>query len=133
MGRWAKEPLDDASTAMACLKKLERAGHDVLVYPDAEEWIEAELLRRQLQEQTAEIRLDPQDHPLRTTLLRQPLLPYQMDGVAFAAGAGRAILADDMGLGKTIQGIGAAELLARLVGIQRVLVICPASRQGTVA
>ncbi len=130
VGRWAKEPLNDASTAMVCLQKLERAGHDVLVYPDAEEWIEAELLRRQLQEQTAEISRDPQHHPLRTTLLRQPLLPYQMDGVAFAAGAGRAILADDMGLGKTIQGIGTAELLARMVGIQRVLVICPASVKG---
>jgi dihydroxy-acid dehydratase len=36
---------------------------------------------------------------------------------AFAAGAGRAILADDMGLGKTIQGIGVAEMLAREAGI----------------
>ena len=32
-----------------------------------------------------------------------------------------------MGLGKTIQGIGIAELLAREVGISRVLVVCPAS------
>ena len=48
-----------------------------------------------------------------------------MDGIAFAAGAGRAILADDMGLGKTIQGIGVAEMLAREAGIERVLVVCP--------
>ncbi len=40
------------------------------------------------------------------------LLPYQLDGIAFAAGAGRAVLADEMGLGKTIQGVGVAELLA---------------------
>jgi SNF2 family DNA or RNA helicase len=32
-----------------------------------------------------------------------------------------------MGLGKTIQGIGLAELLSREAGIQKVLVICPAS------
>ncbi len=64
---------------------------------------------------------------MRTTLLKVPLLPYQMDGVAFAVGAGRAILADDMGLGKTIQGVGTAELLAREAEIQKVLVICPAS------
>jgi len=32
-----------------------------------------------------------------------------------------------MGLGKTVQGIGTAELLARLAGIERVLVVCPAS------
>jgi SNF2 family DNA or RNA helicase len=50
-----------------------------------------------------------------------------MDGIAFAVGAGRAILADDMGLGKTMQGIGIAELLSREVGISRVLVVCPAS------
>ncbi len=31
------------------------------------------------------------------------------------------------GLGKTIQGIGVAELLARLADIRRVLVVCPAS------
>ncbi len=55
------------------------------------------------------------------------LLPYQLDGIAFAAGAGRAVLADDMGLGKTIQGVGVAELLAREADVQRVLVICPTS------
>ncbi|XZE18336.1 SNF2-related protein [Pirellulaceae bacterium SH449] len=32
-----------------------------------------------------------------------------------------------MGLGKTIQGIGTAELFARLAGIKNVLVVCPAS------
>src|SRR5439155_3014453 len=74
-----------------------------------------------------EIRRDPDKHPLRTKLLKIPLLPYQLDGVAFAVGAGRAILADDMGLGKTIQGVGVAELLARQAGISRVLVVCPAS------
>ena len=63
-------------------------------------------------------------------MLNVELLPYQLDGIAFAVGAGRAILADDMGLGKTIQGIGTAELLARLAGIGRVLVICPASLKG---
>jgi SNF2 family DNA or RNA helicase len=55
------------------------------------------------------------------------LLPYQLDGIAFAAGAERAILADDMGLGKTIQGIGMAELLAQEAGIRKVLIVCPAS------
>ncbi|MGQ9651451.1 MAG: DEAD/DEAH box helicase [Phycisphaerae bacterium] len=50
-----------------------------------------------------------------------------MDGIAFAVGAGRAILADDMGLGKTIQGIGVAELLAREVNIRKVLIVCPTS------
>ncbi len=50
---------------------------------------------------------------LRKTLLNAELLPYQLDGIAFAAGAGRAVLADEMGLGKTIQGVGVAEFLAQ--------------------
>ena len=66
-------------------------------------------------------------HPLRKKLLKAELFAYQLDGIAFAAGAGRAILADDMGLGKTIQGIGVAELLARFAEIKRVLIVCPAS------
>ncbi len=39
----------------------------------------------------------------------------------------RALLADEMELGKTIQAIAAWELLARRNGIERVLVVCPAS------
>ena len=62
---------------------------------------------------------------MRTELLKEPLLPYQLDGIAFAVGAGRAVLADDMGLGKTIQGIGVAELLSHVAGVQRVLIVCP--------
>ena len=73
------------------------------------------------------IRADPTAHPLRRELLDTELLPYQLDGIAFAVGAGRAILADDMGLGKTIQAIGVAELLRREFGIRKVLVVCPAS------
>lgn len=42
----------------------------------------------------------------------------------------RALLADEMGLGKTIQAIAACELLRRLRGIERVLVISPTSLKG---
>ena len=97
------------------------------VTPDAEEFIERHLLAARMAKLVTEIRRAPGKHPLRVTLLREPLLPYQLDGIAFAAGAGRAVLADEMGLGKTIQGVGVAELLAREVGIRKVLVVCPAS------
>lgn len=126
-GPFVETPLIDANDALRRIRTLEKLGHDVLVYPDAEDWIERELTIARLRAETAEIRRDPAKHPLRKQLLKVELLPYQMDGIAFAVGAGRAILADDMGLGKTIQGIGVAELLARLAGIERVLVICPAS------
>ncbi len=99
----------------------------MVVYPDAEEFIQFELHRKRIANLVAEIRKNPARHSLRKELLKVELLPYQMDGIAFAAGAGRAILADDMGLGKTIQGVGVAELLAREAKISRVLVICPTS------
>ncbi len=60
-------------------------------------------------------------------VLKTELLPYQIRGALFAAGRGRVILADDMGLGKTVQALAAAELLRRRRGIERVLVIAPAS------
>jgi superfamily II DNA or RNA helicase len=55
------------------------------------------------------------------------LFPYQVEGVAFLASTGRALLADDMGLGKTLQTIAAATWLMRHRGVRRVLVVCPAS------
>jgi SNF2 family DNA or RNA helicase len=60
-------------------------------------------------------------------VLKVPLYPYQARGALFAAYRGRSILGDDMGLGKTIQTLAAAELLARESGIERVLVVAPAS------
>ncbi len=109
------------------LQRLEAGGHTFFVTPDAEEHIQRRLVAARLGRLVAEIRRAPAEHALRTTLLKEALLPYQLDGIAFAAGAGRAILADEMGLGKTIQGIGVAELLAREAGVTKVLVVCPAS------
>ena len=60
-------------------------------------------------------------------LLKVSLYPYQRKGVLFAAKAGRSLIADDMGLGKTIQAIAAVEILARTVGLERVLIISPTS------
>jgi len=59
--------------------------------------------------------------------LKARLYPYQVEGVAFLAARGRALLADDMGLGKTLQSIAAAVWLTHNEGVQRTLVICPAS------
>src|SRR5437867_9490469 len=119
--------IDDVSDLLRRIQGLERQGRSVNIYPDAEELIHQRLHQGRLAKLVAEIRQDPAGHPLRTELLKVPLLPYQLDGVAFAAGAGRVVLADEMGLGKTIQAIGAAELLAREAGISKVLVVCPVS------
>ncbi len=117
----------DVHRLLRCVQQLEAMGHSVNIYPDAEEYMETALFKEHINRTILEIRKDPASHTLRKTLLNTELLPYQMDGIAFAAGAGRAILADDMGLGKTIQGIGMAELLAREGVVSKVLVICPAS------
>ncbi len=63
-------------------------------------------------------------------VLSQPLLPYQREGMLHLAFGERALLADEMGLGKTAQAIAACELLRRLRGVERVLVVCPASLKG---
>jgi SNF2 family DNA or RNA helicase len=121
------KPITDLPDLLKRIRRLEGQGVSVTVYPDAEEYVQTRLLQQRIAATVTEIRRDPKRHPLRTTLLKVELLPYQLDGIAFAAGAGRAILADDMGLGKTIQGIGMAELLAREAGIRKVLIVCPAS------
>jgi hypothetical protein len=121
------KPIRDVKELLQRIKEVGRLGHDVTIYPDAEEYINKALYLDRIWNKVSEIRKDPKNHPLRKTLLKAELLPYQLDGIAFAVGAGRAVLADDMGLGKTVQGIGVAELLSQKAGISRVLVICPAS------
>jgi superfamily II DNA or RNA helicase len=121
------QPVRDVKSLLEGIRRIESHGHGVTIYPDAEAYISEKLYRRRVKSRIDAIRRDPQNHDLRTTLLNAELRPYQLDGIAFAVGAGRAILADDMGLGKTIQGIGVAELLSRDADISKVMVICPAS------
>lgn len=109
------------------IRRLEQLGQQVTIYPDAEELIQQSLFHLRIVDRVNDIRKDCARHPLRTELLKTELHPYQLEGIAFAVGAGRAILADEMGLGKTIQGIGVAELLAHEAAIARVLLVCPAS------
>ena len=60
-------------------------------------------------------------------VLSTKLYPYQQAGALHLAFGRRTLLADDMGLGKTIQAIAAAALLKDLRGIERALIVCPAS------
>ncbi|MCA1766370.1 MAG: DEAD/DEAH box helicase, partial [Desulfobulbaceae bacterium] len=59
--------------------------------------------------------------------VKAKLYRYQIEGAAFLAGTGRALLADDMGLGKTLQAISAASWLRDHESIATTLIICPAS------
>ncbi|MCK4993787.1 MAG: DEAD/DEAH box helicase [Candidatus Omnitrophica bacterium] len=67
------------------------------------------------------------DSPRWKHLLKAELYPYQREGALFASFAGRSLIADEMGLGKTIQAIAASEIMAECFGIEKVLVVCPAS------
>jgi len=60
-------------------------------------------------------------------LLKVSLYDYQRQGVLFAARVGRVLLGDEMGLGKTPQALAAAEVMAKLYGVERVLIVCPTS------
>ncbi len=124
---FVNRPVKNVRPLLERVRVLEKAGHDVIIYPDAEEYINQVLYRERVKSKVDDIRKNPLNHPLRVGLLKTELLPYQLDGIAFAVGVGRAVIADDMGLGKTIQGIGVAELLSQDADIAKVLIICPAS------
>ncbi len=110
------------------LEKLRKLEDNAVVYSDALEFIdrENELAEGLDAERRALGQLEKGKLPL-DNLLKVPLYAYQMRGALFAACRGRVVLADDMGLGKTIQAIAAAEMLRRRRGIERVLVVAPAS------
>ncbi len=90
-------------------------------------WLERHRRARSRQAARSAFIAEAERDPARFDMLRHPLLPYQREGMMHLAFGERALLADEMGLGKTIQAIAACELLARRAGIERVLVVCPAS------
>jgi len=108
----------------------------VTVLSDAMEFIDREIERKTMTRREQEL-LDELERPAKEedhsagsalrSLLKAPLYDYQLRGAVFLACRGRSILGDDMGLGKTVQSMAAVELLARERGIERVLVVAPAS------
>lgn len=109
------------------LRKASKTGHDLRCYEDAIAHIAHVRDQARLRETVdAAFPRGARDAGFRH-LLKVSLYPYQREGALFAARAGRTILADEMGLGKTIQAIAACEILARHAGIERVLVVTPAS------
>src|SRR5262245_50005442 len=109
---------------------VERVPEQVTIFSDAMEFMEREIERREMagreRQLLDEVKRGGEPEALRD-LLKVPLYPYQLEGALFAACRGRAVLGDDMGLGKTVQTLAAAEFLARERGIERVLVVAPAS------
>jgi SNF2 family DNA or RNA helicase len=109
------------------LDRVNEVPEQVIVQSDALEHISREIDRHTMAERERELSAALDRGQLHLNLLSVPLYPYQMRGALFAAFRGRSILGDDMGLGKTVQTLAAAEILARERGIERVLVVAPAS------
>jgi superfamily II DNA or RNA helicase len=110
------------------LEELRSADDQAVIYSDVLEYIDRqnELAEGLETERKLLTKFQRGQDPL-AGVLKTKLLPYQVRGALFAACRGRVALADDMGLGKTVQALAAAELLRRRRGIERVLVIAPAS------
>jgi SNF2 family DNA or RNA helicase len=119
---------NNAASYEELIAAIEATPEKVTVLSDAMEFIDREMERVAMvqKEQAWLAELGRDDSPLRY-MLTVPLYEYQLRGALFLACRGRCILGDDMGLGKTVQTMAAIELLAKERGIQRVLVIAPAS------
>src|SRR5690349_6085517 len=109
------------------IRDVEAVPEEVTVVSDALEFIDREIERAEMLAREQEWLGQLEAGSLDLKLLSAPLYDYQMRGALFLACRGRAILGDDMGLGKTVQTLAAVELLVRERGIERVLVVAPAS------
>ena len=118
-----------SSRTLRALRDVARSNEDRLrVSRRLEHWLEARQAAARKERARARFEADlASGRRSLDGLLRRPLLPYQAEGVLHLAFGERALLADDMGLGKTVQAIAACVLLRELRGIERVLVVSPAS------
>ncbi len=114
--------------AVAMVERLRLADFPELrISQEVAPWLENRRRARERKElrHDYELRVQSGEWPAHET--KEPLFPYQREGMLHLAFTERALLADEMGLGKTIQAIAACALLQRLGQAQRVLVVTPAS------
>jgi len=109
------------------LKRAAAARHELRCYDDAVSFIAQVRDKTTLAERVDKAFPRGERSAAFKKLLKTDLYPYQRAGAIFAARTGRCLIADDMGLGKTVQAIAASEILARTVGLGRVLIVSPTS------
>jgi superfamily II DNA or RNA helicase len=102
-------------------------GHEVRCYDDVMAFVAEHQDREHRQRIIKEHLGQGIENPIMKTILKTDLYPYQREGALFAVRAGRCLVGDDMGLGKTVQALAAAELMAKLFGISKALIISPTS------
>ncbi len=126
--RHVQELEKGSSDAMGRLRNLAQAHRTSLrVSHRLEDWVDAVRSANERGRERERFEADLEAGRRSMEMLKLPLLPYQVEGTLHLAFGERALLADDMGLGKTVQAIAACALLRELRGIQRVLVVSPAS------
>ena len=114
--------------ALDALRHMARAHPDRLrVSRSLEHWLDARKAPARRRRERARFVADLEAGRRSLAFLKLPLLPYQVEGALHLAFGERVLLADDMGLGKTVQAIAACALLRELRGVERVLVVSPAS------
>jgi hypothetical protein len=109
------------------LSEAARFEHDVRCYDDVLSFVAEVRDRTRRERRIAEAFPRGIHDPAFRKLLKSDLYAYQREGALFAARAGRCLIGDEMGLGKTIQAIATAEIMARQLGVERVLIVCPTS------
>ncbi|MGH9623083.1 MAG: DEAD/DEAH box helicase, partial [Bryobacteraceae bacterium] len=121
------EPADAIPTLIRALQEARLGPERVRVSEQLAPWVERLQRRRRREAERVHFLSDVAAGKRELAVLHSPLYRYQQEGMLHLAFNGRAILADDMGLGKTVQAVAACELLRRLHGVQRVLVVSPVS------
>lgn len=109
------------------IREAARSAHELRCYDDALNFVAEVRDRAALRERIDRLFPDGARSAAFGTLLKTDLYRYQREGALFAAKAARCLIADEMGLGKTVEAIAAAEILARLGSVERVLIVCPTS------
>ncbi|MGD2073411.1 MAG: DEAD/DEAH box helicase [Gammaproteobacteria bacterium] len=130
-GVLAGTPLDSLPAMLRAVETSPPAvRHKIRISRELHPWLETLDQREQLHRLRQHFETEAASGRASLDPVKHTLYPYQQEGMLHLAFTGRALLADEMGLGKTVQAIAACELLRRTAGIQRVLVICPASLKG---
>ncbi|MDX8411214.1 MAG: SNF2-related protein [Mariprofundaceae bacterium] len=127
--------LNDPLNAIPALKRLMAKASDeirqsIRLSRHMDAWLERQKQQTGMALKRAAYEADIATGKRSLNFLRLPLYAYQQQGMRHLAFTGRALLADEMGLGKTVQAIAASELLHQLHGVERVLIISPASLKG---
>ena len=117
-----------SSSALTELHQLAESNSNQLrVSHQLKSWVDSKLVAKRKQRARKRFVDDLKAGKESLEILKYPLLPYQSEGVLHLAFGERVLLADDMGLGKTYQAIAACALLRKIQGVERVLVVSPAS------